>query len=89
MMLSNEERAPPSRFFRVTFLEGFIRDLFRGEKVTSIWGIKRSLGRIWWLFFLVLQVFVLGMKSKSCFYSHYFLSQHFFWIPKPSLGFRI
>ena len=26
----------------MTFLGGFIRDLFRGENVTSIWGIKRS-----------------------------------------------
>ena len=25
----------------------FIRDLFRGENVTSIWAIKRSLGRSW------------------------------------------
>ena len=25
----------------------FIRDLFRGENVTSIWGNKRSLGRSW------------------------------------------
>ena len=27
----------------------FIRDLFRGEKVTSIWGIKGSLGRSWYI----------------------------------------
>ena len=25
----------------------FIRDLFKGENVTSIWVIKRSLGRSW------------------------------------------
>ena len=37
-----------SRFFRVTFL-GVLSDLFRGQ-VTSIWGIKRALGRSWVLY---------------------------------------
>ena len=32
----------------VTFL-GVLSDLFRGENVTSIWDIKGSLGRSWWL----------------------------------------
>ena len=43
---------PPTRnarFFRVTLLVGFIRDLFKGENVTSTWVIKGSLGRSWWL----------------------------------------
>ena len=45
-----------SRFVRVTFL-GVLSGLFRGLLVTSIWVIKRSLGRSW-LFFLILLVFV-------------------------------
>ena len=45
-----------SRFFRETFL-GVLSGLFRGLLVTSIWVIKRSLGRSW-LVFLILLVFV-------------------------------
>jgi len=37
-----------SRFFPVTFL-GFLSGPFRGENVTSIWVIKRSLGRSWFI----------------------------------------
>ena len=36
-----------TRFFQVTLL-GVLSDLFRGENVTSIWVIKRSLGRSWY-----------------------------------------
>ena len=39
----------PARFFPVTLL-GVLSDLFRGS-VTSIWVIKRSLGRSWWRVF--------------------------------------
>ena len=35
-----------TRFFQVTLL-GVLSDLFWGENVTSIWVIKRSLGRSW------------------------------------------
>ena len=38
-----------TRFFPVTFL-GVLSDLFRGENVTSIWVIKRSLGRSWYIY---------------------------------------
>ena len=35
---------------------GFIRDLFRGENVTSIWGIKTSLGRSWFMDLLIMDL---------------------------------
>ena len=34
----------------MTYL-GVLSDLFKGENVTSIWGIKGSLGRSWFLCF--------------------------------------
>ena len=40
-----------SRFFPVAFLVVLLRDLSRGENVTSIWVIKRSLGRSWLRYF--------------------------------------
>ncbi len=40
----------------------FIRDLFKGENVTSIWGIKGSLGRSWWKEFL----FIKGLGLWEC-----------------------
>ena len=51
-----------TRFFPVTLLR-ILSDLFRGENVTSIWVIKRSLGRSWHFMFHVLGM---GVPAIFC-----------------------
>ena len=85
-MLSNEERAPPARFFRVTFLR-VLSDLFQGLSDIHL-GNQKVTWKNLVLVFTCFAGFCFGDEIEVMFLQPLFFESTFFWIPKPSLGFN-